>query len=112
MSRDPQFGEVDHSRVAMKYAALLEDFQEPIKRPRYFLILKYTLIAYLVLHVAYLIITLPFGLQDLEHSGHPHASELHLLWIISVIYCIIFSSIGLFAVYKVCLANCFELDQH
>src|SRR2546430_13110945 len=94
----------------MRYQTLIEDyneFREPVRRPRYFLIIKYFLVGYIFFHLLWLIATLPIGLRDLRHEEHQHTDEIHAVWVISILYSFVFSVIGLVGILRENFILCF-----
>jgi len=98
------------TRYTMRYQTLIEDyneFREPVRRPRYFIIIKYFLVGYIFFHLLWLIATLPIGLQDLRHEEHQHTDEIHAVWVISILYSFVFSVIGLVGILRENFILCF-----
>lgn len=94
----------------VKYETLIEDYQEflvPVRRPRYFLFIKYSLVVYIMTHLLWMTITLPYGIADLRRTDHEHTKEIHTLWIISIAYCTVFSILGLIGILKESFLLCF-----
>ena len=81
--------------------SLLEALTDPIssvQRPKYYVIIKYSLLIYLICHIAFLGIVLPSEYEELEKINHH--DWLHVLFIVNTIYCVIISLFGLFAVLR------------
>lgn len=94
----------------VKYEFLVEDYQEflsPVRRPRYFIFMKYSLISYILIHLLWITVSLPYGIADLKRTEHEHTKEIHVLWIISIVYCTVFSVIGLIGILKENFILCF-----
>lgn len=90
----------------MKYSTLIDEQEDPLVsghslRPGYFLLIKYTLISYLILHFIWISATFPSGLADFQSTNnHSHTSQIHTLWIISIIYSLFVTCLGLSAIFK------------
>lgn len=84
-----------------------------IRKPKSFLILKYTLVTYIILHLLFLILSLPSGIESLRKINHEHTEDIHVLWIISIIYCFIFSFVGLLGIFResftICVIFCVSM---
>lgn len=94
----------------VKYESLIEDYQEflaPVRKPRYFLIMKYSIIVYILVHLAWITISLPYGIADLRRTDHEHTKEIHALWITSIVYCTVFSILGLIGMFRESFLLCF-----
>lgn len=55
------------------------------RRPHYFLVIKYFLLSYLVLHVIWISASLPSGIRDLEDAEHDHGDLITGLWVTSIV---------------------------
>lgn len=84
-----------------------------IRRSKSFLFMKYTLVTYIILHLLFLILSLPSGIEELRRIHHEHTDDIHVLWIISIIYCFIFSFVGLLGIFResftVCVIFCVSM---
>lgn len=93
----------------------IDDFDSLRKswRPKYFYIIKYFLSAYIIIHILFMIITLPYGIADLRSQKHQHTQTIHALWIISIIYSSSFSGLGLVAIlresFSLCVVYCIAM---
>ena len=76
-------------------------------KPKYFFLMKYFLAGYLLLHILFMIATLPNGISDLRSEKHEHTDEIHTLWIISIIYSSCFSVLGLLGIFRESFVLCF-----
>jgi hypothetical protein len=54
-----------------------------------------------------MIITLPYGIADLRRTEHEHTREIHVIWITSIVYCSVFSVLGLIGLLKESFLLCF-----
>ena len=78
-----------------------------LQRPRYFLLMKYLLMVYIISHLIWITVTLPSGMRELTETAHVHREEIRILWITSIVYCSIFSLIGLIGIWKENFLTCF-----
>lgn len=78
-----------------------------LARPRYFFVIKYTLLLYIVIHLIWITVSLPAGMRELKQSNHEHREEILALWITSIVYCGITSIIGFIGIWREHFAICF-----
>lgn len=76
-------------------------------RPRYFFVIKYFIISYIIFHLVWITVTLPCGMRELRETNHEHREQILALWITSIVYCGITSVIGLYGVWKENFVICF-----
>lgn len=76
-------------------------------KPKYFFLIKYFLASYIILHIIFMIVTLPSGIADLRSEKHEHTDEIHTLWIISIVYSSCFSVLGLLGIFRESFVLCF-----
>lgn len=95
------------------YHGSFESYGSRITRSKSFLFMKYTLVTYIILHLLFLILSLPSGIAELRRVHHEHTDDIHLLWIISIIYCFIFSFVGLLGIFResfmICVIFCVSM---
>lgn len=76
-------------------------------KPKYFFLMKYFLATYLLVHILFMMVTLPMGIEDLRSEKHEHTDQIHTLWIISIIYSSCFSVLGLLGIFRESFLLCF-----
>lgn len=95
------------------YHGSFENYGSRLTRSKSFLFMKYTLVTYIILHLLFLILSLPSGIEELRRIDHEHTDDIHVLWIISIIYCFIFSFVGLLGIFResftVCVIFCVSM---
>lgn len=78
-----------------------------LDRPRYFFVIKYSLLTYIILHMIWITVTLPGGMRELRQTDHEHREQILALWITSIVYSGITSIAGFIGIWKENFAICF-----
>lgn len=81
---------------------LLAEVEDPLarssNRPKYYLLIKYTLLVYLIAHIVFIAISLPSDIDEL--TEHEHRKLLHILFLLNIVLCALVSIFGVFAILK------------